>query len=38
MVTVSQNITEQVIKEYVKNQGNSKYKVAHKKDDTKLVY
>ena len=34
MVTVSQNISEKVIKEYVRNQGNGKYKVAHKKDDT----
>lgn len=34
MVTVSQNTTEQIIKEYVKNQGNGHYKVAHKKDDT----
>lgn len=33
MVTVSQNTTEQVIKEYVKNQGNNQYKIAHKKDD-----
>ena len=37
MVTVSQNTTEEVIREYVQNQGNNKYKVAHKKDDTKLV-
>ena len=35
MVTVSQNVSEKVIKEYVKNQGNGKYKVAHKKDDTR---
>ena len=35
MVTVSQNISEKVIKEYVRNQGNGKYKVAHKKDDTR---
>lgn len=34
MVTVSQNKTEETIKEYVKNQGNGKYKSAHKKDDT----
>ena len=33
IVTVSQNATEQVIVEYVKNQGNNQYKVAHKKDD-----
>ena len=33
MVTVSQNTTEQVIKEYVRNQGNNQYKIAHKKDD-----
>lgn len=33
MVTVSQNQTEAVIKDYVKNQGNGKYKTAHKKDD-----
>lgn len=30
MVTVSQNRTESVIREYVKNQGNGKYKTAHK--------
>lgn len=34
MVTVSQNTTEQVIREYVREQGNNKYKIAHKKDDT----
>ena len=34
MVTVSQNGTEKVIREYVKNQGNNKYKTAHKKGDT----
>ena len=33
MVTVSQNGTEKVIREYVKNQGNNKYKIAHKKGD-----
>lgn len=33
MVTVSQNTTEQVIREYVSKQGNNKYKIAHKKDD-----
>ena len=33
MVTVSQNRTEDVIKEYVKNQGNGKYQVAHRQDD-----
>ena len=33
MVTVSQNRTENVIKEYVKNQGNGKYQIAHKQDD-----
>ena len=33
MVTVSQNVTKQVIIEYVKNQGNNQYKIAHKKDD-----
>ena len=33
MVTVSQNTIEEVIKEYVKNQGNGKYRTAHKKDD-----
>ena len=32
MVTVSQNRTEQVIKEYVKNQGNGKYETAHKRE------
>ena len=37
MVTVSRNTTEEVIREYVQTQGNNKYKVAHKKDDTKLV-
>ena len=31
MVTVSQNTSEKVIKEYVKNQGHDKYKPAHKK-------
>lgn len=35
MVTVSQNIVEDVIKNYIKNQGNGKYVTAHKKDDTK---
>lgn len=35
MVTVSQNTSEKVIKDYVKNQGNKKYKTAHKKDDTR---
>ena len=34
MVTVSQNRTEEIIKEYVHNQGNGKYKTTHKKDDT----
>ena len=34
MVTVSQNRTEEIIKEYVHNQGNGKYKATHKKDDT----
>ena len=33
MVTVSQNGTEKVIREYVKNQGSEQYKAAHKKDD-----
>ena len=33
MVTVSQNTSEKVIKDYVKNQSNKKYKTAHKKDD-----
>ena len=33
MVTVSQNGTEKVIREYVKNQGNQQYETAHKKDD-----
>ena len=33
MVTVSQNRNESVIKEYVKNQGNGEYKLAHKKID-----
>ena len=33
MVTVSQNRTENIIKEYVKNQGNGKYQIAHKQDD-----
>ena len=33
MVTVSQNGTEKVIREYVKNQGSEQYKSAHKKDD-----
>ena len=33
MTTVSQNISEKVIKDYVKNQGNKKYKTTHKKDD-----
>lgn len=37
MVTVSQNRCESVIKEYVKNQGNGKYKTAHKKDDFKMI-
>ncbi len=32
MVTVSQNRTENVIREYVKNQGNNNYKIAHKQD------
>ena len=36
MVTVSQNVTKQVIIEYVKNQGNNQYKIAHKKDDAGL--
>jgi len=36
MVTVSQNATEQIIREYVKNQGNNQYKIAHKKDDIGL--
>ena len=31
MVTVSQNNSEKVIREYVKNQGNNRYKRAHKK-------
>ena len=31
MIIVSQNATEKVIKEYVKNQGHDKYKQAHKK-------
>lgn len=35
MVTVSQNVSEKSIKEYVRNQGNGKYKVAHKQDDTR---
>lgn len=33
MVTVSQNGTEKVIIECVKNQGGEQYKIAHKKDD-----
>lgn len=33
MTTVSQN--EKVIKDYVKNQGNKKYKTTHKKDDVR---
>ena len=33
MVTVSQNGTEKVIREYVKNQGSEQYKTVHKKDD-----
>ena len=33
MVTVSQNGTEKVIREYVKKQGSEQYKTAHKKDD-----
>ena len=37
MVTVSQNKTEEVIKEYVQQQGNGKYVTAHKKDDTKSI-
>ena len=37
MVTVSQNKTEEVIKEYVQQQGNGKYATAHKKDDTKSI-
>ena len=35
MTTVSQNISEKVIKNYVKNQGNKKYKTTHKKDDVR---
>ena len=38
MVTVSQNKTETIIREYVKNQGNGKYLTAHKKDDTGKVW
>ena len=37
MTTVSQNKTEEVIKEYVQQQGNGKYVTAHKKDDTKSI-
>lgn len=33
MVTVSQNSTEQAIRDYVREQGNNKYKIAHTKDD-----
>lgn len=33
MVTVSQNSTEQAIIDYVREQGNNKYKIAHTKDD-----
>ncbi len=35
MTTVSQNISEKVIKEYVKNQGNDRYHTTHKKDDVR---
>ena len=35
MVTVSQNISEKAIREYVKKQGNGKYKSSHKKGDTR---
>ncbi len=35
MTTVSQNISEKVIKDYVKKQGNGKYHTTHKKDDVR---
>lgn len=38
MVTVGLNQSESTIKEYVKNQGNGKYKTAHKKDDTRDIF
>ena len=37
LVTVGLNQSESVIREYVKNQGNGKYKTAHKKDDTNNI-
>ena len=33
MVTVSTNVTEKVIRDYVKNQGINHYEIVHKKDD-----
>ena len=38
METISQNMAEMKVIEYVKNQGNNKYKAVHKKEDVKLIW